>query len=152
MQEIRSWFDGPVALSGSIATGRSILAAQAMGADFAYIGSPFIATEEARASQAYKDCIVASAASDIVYSSHFTGVHGNYLRPSIIAAGMDPDDLPEGDPGAMDIGSGATKAWRDIWGCGQGIGVIDRIHSARNFILRLEQEYQAVRSQICVGQ
>jgi nitronate monooxygenase len=152
MQEIRSWFDGPVALSGSIASGRSILAAQAMGADFAYIGSPFIATEEARASQAYKDCIVASAASDIVYSSHFTGVHGNYLRPSIIAAGMDPDDLPEGDPGAMDFGSGATKAWRDIWGCGQGIGVIDRIHPARDFILGLEQEYQAVRRQICVGQ
>src|SRR3954454_23145093 len=131
VQEIRDWFDGPVILSGAIATGRAILAAQAMGADLGYIGSPFIATEEANAPAEYKQGIVDGRASDIVYSSYFTGVHGNYLRQSIVAAGMDPDDLPEGDLKTMDFagGEGAKKAWRDIWGSGQGIGAIDRVQS-----------------------
>ena len=126
IQEIRQWFDGPLALSGSIATGGSVLAAQAMGADFAYIGSAFIATEEARAVDAYKQCIVDSDSDDIVYSNLFTGVHGNYLRGSVVAAGLDPDHLPESDPSKMDFGGGegAKKAWKDIWGCGQGIGAV----------------------------
>ena len=123
MQEIREWFDGPLALSGSIATGRAILAAQAMGADFAYIGSAFIATEEARAIEGYKQMIVESSSQDIVYSSLFTGVHGNYLRGSIVNAGMDPDKLPESDPSAMNFGGG-RKAWKEIWGSGQGIGIV----------------------------
>ena len=117
IQEIRQWFDGPLALSGSISTGGAVLAAQAMGADFAYIGSAFIATEEARAADAYKQCIVDSDSDDIVYSNLFTGVHGNYLAPSIRAAGMDPEHLPVSDPSAMDFGS--AKAWKEIWGCGQ---------------------------------
>ncbi|MFM2407006.1 MAG: hypothetical protein RL223_4886, partial [Pseudomonadota bacterium] len=125
IQEIRQWFDGPLALSGAIATGGAVLAAQAMGADFAYIGSAFIATDEARASEAYKQCIVDSNSDDIVYSSLFTGVHGNYLKPSIRAAGLDPDHLPESDPSAMNFGGDAARAWKDIWGCGQGIGAID---------------------------
>ena len=127
IQEIRQWFDGPVALSGAIASGSSILAAQAMGADLAYIGSAFIATKEANASEGYKDMIVESNASDILYSNLFTGVHGNYLRPSIVKAGLDPDHLPVSDPSAMNFGSGGNqeaKAWRDIWGCGQGIGAV----------------------------
>ena len=129
VQEIREWFDGPLALSGAIATGDAVLAALAMGADFAYIGSAFIATEEARASDAYKQCIVDSNSDDIVYSSLFTGVHGNYLKPSIRAAGMDPDHLPESDPSKMDFGGGegAKKAWKDIWGCGQGIGAVKAV-------------------------
>ncbi|QNA85445.1 nitronate monooxygenase [Sphingomonas sp. So64.6b] len=142
MQEIRRWFDGPVALSGAIASGGSILAAQAMGADFAYIGSAFIATDEARASDAYKQAVAAGGAADIVYSNLFTGVHGNYLRASVIAAGYDPDRLPESDPSAMNFGSGATKAWRDIWGCGQGIAPIESIVPTRQLVERLQHEYR----------
>ncbi len=146
MQEIRSWFDGPVALSGSIANGAAILAAQAMGADFAYIGSAFIATHEANAQPAYKQAIVDGSAQDIVYSSLFTGVHGNYLRGSISAAGLDPDNLPEGDVKTMDFGSGGNtdkKAWRDIWGSGQGIGAVSAIESVSDRVDRLEVEYRA---------
>jgi nitronate monooxygenase len=149
IQEIRQWFDGPLALSGSIATGGAILAAQAMGADFAYIGSAFIATNEARASEAYKQCIVESNSDDIVYSNLFTGVHGNYLSPSIRAAGMDPDNLPESDPSKMSFGSGTSKAWKDIWGCGQGIGAIDRVQSASDFVAQLQREYDAARKRVC---
>jgi nitronate monooxygenase len=146
IQEIRQWFDGPVALSGSIASGAAILAAQAMGADLAYIGSAFIATKEANAPEAYKQMIVDSTAEDIVYSNLFTGIHGNYLKPSIIAAGMDPDHLPESDPSAMNFGSGGNqeaKAWRDIWGCGQGIGAIHEAPSTADFVRRLTDEYRA---------
>ena len=145
IQEIREWFQGPLALSGSIACGASILSAQAMGADLAYIGSAFIATLEANASERYKQMIVDSASSDIVYSNLFTGVHGNYLKPSIIAAGLDPDNLPEGDLTTMNFGSGGasdTKAWRDIWGCGQGIAAVKSIESAGDLIARLQTEYQ----------
>ena len=148
VQEIRQWFDGPLALSGSIATGGAILAARAMGADFAYIGSPFIATHEANAAPEYKDSIVASRAADIVYSNLFTGVHGNYLRSSIEASGLDPDNLPEGDLKTMNFGGGANKdgglkakAWRDIWGSGQGIGVVDRVESVAERVARLAREY-----------
>ena len=144
MQEIRSWFDGPVALSGAIAHGRSILAAQALGADLAYIGSAFIATQEARAVDGYKDGIVEGRAADIVYSSLFTGVHGNYLRGSIVAAGMDPDNLPEGDLKTMNFGSGGNqdkKAWRDIWGSGQGIGAVAAVQSTADMVARLAAEY-----------
>ena len=144
IQELREWFDGPLALSGSIANGRAVLAAQAMGADLAYIGSMFIATEEANADQAYKQMIVDSSAEDIVYSNLFTGVHGNYLAPSIINAGMDPTNLPESDPSAMDFGSGGNsvkKAWKDIWGCGQGIGAVETIGSAGDAVARLAEEY-----------
>ncbi len=146
MQEIRAWFDGPLALSGAIACGRSILAAQAMGADFAYIGTPFIATNEANAASEYKQAIVDGAAADIVYSSLFTGVHGNYLRASIAAAGLDPDNLPEGDKTQMDFGSGgntAAKAWKDIWGSGQGIGAISSIEPVESRIAALETQYRA---------
>jgi nitronate monooxygenase len=146
VQEVREWFDGPLALSGSIATGGAVLAAQAMGADFAYIGSAFIATHEARASDAYKQCIVDSSSDDIVYSSLFTGVHGNYLKPSIRAAGLDPDHLPESDPSKMNFGGeGAKKAWKDIWGCGQGIGAVKAVVSARELVERLRREYAAAR-------
>lgn len=151
MQEIRQWFDGLVALSGSIACGRSILAAQAMGADFAYIGSPWIATKEANAQQGYKDAIVEGRAADIVYSNLFTGVHGNYLRPSIVAAGMDPDNLPESDPSAMNFGSGGNteaKAWKDIWGSGQGIGAVDAIDSVAERVEKLEAEYNQARQEL----
>ena len=148
IQEIRQWFDGPLALSGSIATGGSVLAAQAMGADFAYIGSAFIATEEARAVDAYKQCIVDSNSDDIVYSNLFTGVHGNYLKPSIVAAGLDPDQLPESDPSKMNFGGDAKKAWKDIWGCGQGIGVIDRVVPTAELVARLSREYQAARARL----
>jgi len=148
VQEIRQWFVGPLALSGSIATGGAILAARAMGADFAYIGSPFIATHEANAAPEYKDSIVASRAADIVYSNLFTGVHGNYLRSSIEASGLDPDNLPEGDLKTMNFGGGANKdggskakAWRDIWGSGQGIGVVDRVESVAERVARLAREY-----------
>ena len=152
VQEIRQWFAGPLALSGAIATGDAILAAQAMGADLAYIGSPFIATEEANAVDAYKQGIVAGRASDIVYSSLFTGVHGNYLRQSIEAAGLDPDNLPEGDLKTMDFGTGngaKAKAWRDIWGSGQGIGAVDAIEPAATRIARLAEQYAAARARLC---
>ena len=151
VQEIRQWFDGPLALSGSIATGGAVLAAQAMGADFAYIGSAFIATHEARASDAYKQAIVDGNSDDIVYSSLFTGVHGNYLKPSIIAAGMDPDNLPEGDVKTMNFASGEgskAKAWKDIWGCGQGIGAVTEITNTAALVARLRREYDAARSRI----
>ncbi|MEY2653309.1 MAG: hypothetical protein RLZZ524_336, partial [Pseudomonadota bacterium] len=151
IQEIRQWFDGPLALSGSIASGGAVLAAQAMGADLAYIGSAFIATDEARASDAYKQCIVDSNSDDIVYSNLFTGVHGNYLKPSIRAAGMDPDALPEADPSKMNFGGDAKKAWKDIWGCGQGIGAIDRISPAAELVQRLADEYEVARRRLCLG-
>ncbi|RXD06899.1 nitronate monooxygenase [Sphingomonas sp. UV9] len=153
VQEVRQWFDGPLALSGSIATGDAVLAAQAMGADFGYIGSPFIATTEANADQAYKDGIVAGRASDIVYSNLFTGVHGNYLRASIVAAGMDPDALPEGDLKTMDFGGGngsKPKAWRDIWGSGQGIGAVTEIETVALRVDRLEREYRAARARLAL--
>ncbi|MFY3384511.1 NAD(P)H-dependent flavin oxidoreductase [Paracidovorax sp. MALMAid1276] len=148
IQEIRQWFDGPVALSGSIASGDAVLAAQAMGADFAYIGSAFIATEEARASDEYKQAIVQGTSDDIVYSNLFTGVHGNYLAPSIRAAGMDPDNLPESDPSKMNFGGDAKKAWKDIWGCGQGIGAIDAVTRTADLVARLRSEYQAARARL----
>ncbi|MBB4183827.1 nitronate monooxygenase [Sinorhizobium terangae] len=153
VQEIRAWFDGPLLLSGAIATGGAILAAEAMGADMAYIGSPFIATEEARASNAYKRMIVDSSAADIVYSNYFTGIHGNYLKPSISAAGMDPDSLPEADPSKMDFGSAAegAKVWKDIWGCGQGIGAIREIATVAQLVDRLEREYDAARTRLGFG-
>lgn len=155
VQEIREWFDGPLALSGAIATGQGVLAAQAMGADFAYIGSAFIATEEARAAQAYKQMICASSSQDIVYSNLFTGVHGNYLKGSIVASGMDPDHLPSADPSQMNFGSSADgeasakKAWKDIWGCGQGIGAVKQVLPTRELVARLRREYQAARSKLC---
>ena len=151
IQEIREWFDGPLALSGSIATGDAVLAAQAMGADFAYIGSAFIATEEARAAEGYKQMITESASSDIVYSNLFTGVHGNYLRPSIVRAGMDPDNLPTSDPSAMNFGSGGNtdaKAWKDIWGCGQGIGAVKEVLPAGELVARLKREYDAAKARV----
>ncbi|WP_293877343.1 MULTISPECIES: nitronate monooxygenase family protein [unclassified Sphingomonas] len=151
VQEIRQWFDGPLALSGSIATGGAVLAAQATGADFAYIGSPFIATTEANAAEEYKASIVASRASDIVYSNLFTGVHGNYLRSSIEASGLDPDNLPEGDLKTMNFGGGngsKAKAWRDIWGSGQGIGVVDRVESVADRVARLAAEYAAAKARL----
>lgn len=151
MQEIRSWFDGPVALSGSIAHGRSVLAAQAMGADFAYIGSPWIATKEANADEAYKQSVVDSKAGDIVYTNLFTGVHGNYLRSSIESAGLDPDNLPQSDPSAMNFGSGGNskaKAWKDIWGSGQGVGMVDAVDSVADRVDRLEREYEAARADL----
>lgn len=152
IQEIRQWFDGPVALSGAIATGRAVLAAQAMGADFAYIGSAFIATQEARAADAYKDCIVASASDDIVYSNLFTGVHGNYLKPSVVAAGLDPENLPTADPSKMNFGSDSAKAWKDIWGCGQGIGAVRAVLPARELVERLAREYTEARAALLGGQ
>lgn len=151
IQEIRQWFDGPLLLSGSISRGDSILAAQAMGADLAYLGSTFIATTEANAAQDYKQCLVDSSAEDIVYSNLFTGVHGNYLKPSIIAAGLNPNDLPESDPSKMDFGSGGNsdkKAWKDIWGCGQGIGAITAIQPAADVVARLSREYKAAKARL----
>lgn len=150
VQEIREWFDGPLLLAGAIATGGAVLAAQAVGADMAYIGSPFIATEEARASEAYKQAIVEGAAADIVYSNFFTGVHGNYLKPSIRAAGMDPDRLPEADPSKMDFEKATTgaKAWKDIWGSGQGIGAVKAIEPVAGLIDRLEAEYHRARARL----
>ncbi len=150
IQEIRQWFDGPLALSGSIASGGAILAAQAMGADFAYIGSAFIATHEARAIDAYKQAIVEGNSDDIVYSNLFTGVHGNYLAPSIRAAGLDPDNLPESDPSKMNFGGDAKKAWKDIWGCGQGIGSITEVTSTAELVARLRREYQQARERLAL--
>ncbi|MGX6648189.1 NAD(P)H-dependent flavin oxidoreductase [Maricaulaceae bacterium MS644] len=149
MAEIREFFDGPVALSGSISTGGGVLAAQAMGADYAYIGSAFIATDEARASEEYKQGIVDGRAEDIVYSSLFTGVSGNYLKRSIQNAGLDPDNLPESDPSAMNFGSGgAAKAWKDIWGSGQGIGSIKKIQGAGAYVHQLQAEYEAAKARV----
>ena len=149
IQEIREWFDGPLALSGAIATGGGVLAARAMGADFAYIGSAFIATDEARASDAYKQAIVAGTSDDIVYSNLFTGVHGNYLRASIVAAGLDPEHLPQSDPTQMNFAGGATKAWKDIWGSGQGIGAVHAVVSTAELVARLRREYAAARAVVC---
>ena len=148
IQEIRQWFDGPIALSGAISTGGAVLAAQAMGADFGYIGSAFIATTEARASDAYKQAIVDSNSDDIVYSNLFTGVHGNYLAPSIRAAGMDPENLPVSDPSAMNFGGDKSKAWKDIWGCGQGIGAIDKVQSTADYVAQLRREYAAAKARL----
>lgn len=148
IQEIRQWFDGPLALSGAIASGGAVLAAQAMGADFAYIGSAFIATEEARASDAYKQAIVEGNSDDIVYSNLFTGVHGNYLAPSIRAAGLDPQNLPESDPSQMDFGGATSKVWKDIWGCGQGIGAVAAVTSVAERVAQLRSEYQAARARL----
>lgn len=148
VQEIRQWFDGPLALSGSIATGGAVLAAQAMGADFAYIGSAFIATDEARAVEAYKQAIVEGNSDDVVYSNLFTGVHGNYLAPSIRAAGLDPENLPESDPSKMNFGGGAQKAWKDIWGCGQGIGAVDKVQPTAELVARLKHEYAEAKASL----
>jgi nitronate monooxygenase len=155
VSEIREWFDGPLALSGAIATGGAVLAAQAMGADFGYIGSAFIATKEARAADGYKDMIAASAGDDIVYTNLFTGVHGNYLRPSVVAAGLDPENLPTSDPSKMNFGSGGNtkaKAWKDIWGCGQGIGAVKGIPSAGELVARLKREYDAALTNLTAVQ
>ena len=155
IQDIRKFFDGPIALSGSMATGGSIAAAQAMGADLGYMGSAFIACDEANAVDGYKDMIVESDAKDIIYSNLFTGVHGNYLAPSIAQAGLDPNDLPESDPSAMNFGSGGNqeaKAWKDIWGCGQGIGPVDKRMSTGEFVDRLEAEYKEAISALNQGQ
>ncbi|RAK62535.1 NAD(P)H-dependent flavin oxidoreductase [Phenylobacterium kunshanense] len=153
VQEIREWFDGPIALSGSIANGHAILGAQAMGADLAYAGSMFIATQEANADPAYKQMIVESAADDIIYSNLFTGVHGNYLAPSIIAAGLDPNALPESDPSKMNFGSGGnqkSKAWRDIWGCGQGIGAVKDVPTVAELVARLSAEYEEAKAELAL--
>ncbi|HEX4761211.1 MAG TPA: nitronate monooxygenase family protein [Sphingomicrobium sp.] len=152
IQEIRLWFDGPLILSGAIASGNSVLAAEAAGADLAYVGSPFIATEEANAPEAYKQAIVESGAADIVYTDLFTGVHGNYLRSSIVNAGLDPENLAGVDPTAMKFGSegsAKSKAWRDIWGSGQGIGVIDRVRPAGDYVDLLAEQYAAAKARLC---
>ncbi|KNZ32092.1 MAG: 2-nitropropane dioxygenase [Methylibium sp. NZG] len=151
IQEIRQWFDGPLALSGAIASGGAVLAAQAMGADFGYIGSAFIATEEARAADGYKQMIVASNSDDIVYSNLFTGVHGNYLKGSIRNAGLDPDNLAVSDPSKMNFGGASTKAWKDIWGCGQGIGAVDKVVPTRELVARLRREYDAAKQRLMAG-
>ena len=151
IQDIPQWVAGPLALSGAIASGGARRAAQAMGSDFAYIGSDFIATEEARASQSYKQAVVECDSDDIVYTNLFTGVHGNYLAPSIRAAGMDPANLPESDPSKMNFGGDtAAKAWKDIWGCGQGIGAIDKVQKAGDFIAQLRREYDEAKKRLCV--
>ncbi|RUM27566.1 nitronate monooxygenase [Rhizobium vallis] len=152
IQEIREWFEGPLLLAGAISTGGAILSAQAMGADMAYIGSPFIATQEARAADAYKQAIVEGAAGDIVYSNYFTGIHGNYLKPSIVAAGMDPDNLPAADPSKMDFeqATGGAKAWKDIWGSGQGISAIKAVEPVAKLVDRLEAEYKAARARLAL--
>ena len=154
IQEIRQWFNGPVALSGAIATGGAVLAAQAMGADFGYIGSAFIATKEANAADGYKQMIVDGTADDIVYTNLFTGVHGNYLKPAIVAAGMDPNKLPAGDVSQMSFGSGGSskqKAWKDIWGCGQGIGAVKSVETVATFVDRLAAEYEAARARLGIS-
>lgn len=147
--ETRAWFDGPILCSGAISTGGGVLAAQAMGADYAYIGSAFIATAEARCDQAYKQGIVEGSAEDIVYTNLFTGVHGNYLKASITAAGLDPDNLPESDPSAMNFGGSDAKAWKDIWGSGQGIGSVKSVQSAADYIDQLAAEYAAAKARVC---
>ena len=149
IQETRQWFNGPLFLSGSIASGDSILAAQAMGADGGYIGSAFIATDEARASEAYKQGVADGRADDIVYTNLFTGIHGNYLKGSIKAAGLDPDNLPESDPSKMNFGSTDAKAWKDIWGCGQGIGAIDKVQPAGKLIDQFVAQYEAAKARVC---
>jgi nitronate monooxygenase len=155
VQEIREWFGGPIALSGAIASGGAILAAQAMGADLAYIGSAFIATHEARAVDGYKEMITSSDSDDIVYSNFYTGIHGNYLKGSIKNAGMDPDNLPVSDPSKMNFSTGeganAAKAWRDIWGCGQGIGAIHEVMSAADMVARFKREYAEAKARLCAG-
>lgn len=153
VQEIREWFDGPLLLAGAIANGGSILAAEAMGADMAYIGSPFIATREARATEAYKQAIVEAHANDIVYSNYFTGVHGNYLKASIVASGLDPDNLPVADPSKMDFAAASTgaKAWKDIWGAGQGVGAVKAIEPVSALVNRLAQEYAAAKQRVCAS-
>ena len=151
IQETREWFDGPIALSGCIARGDSVLAAQAMGADFAYVGSAFIATKEANAVPEYKNMVVESGANDIVYSNYFTGVHGNYLKPSIAAAGLDPNDLPEGDISAMNKltdGDSDAKAWKDIWGCGQGIGAVNKVQTVAERVEQMKEEYMAAKKRL----
>jgi nitronate monooxygenase len=148
IQEIRQWFDGPLALSGAIASGAGVLAAQAMGADLAYIGSAFIATEEARASDAYKQAILDADSDDIVYSNLFTGVHGNYLARSIRNAGLDPLNLPHGDPTQMNFSGDKARAWKDIWGCGQGIGAISQVQSTAGFVAQLQSEYVHARERL----
>ncbi len=155
VQEVREWFDGPLVLSGSIASGGAVLAAQAMGADFAYIGSAFIATHEARAVDGYKQMITQSNSDDIVYSNFYTGIHGNYLKGSIRNSGMDPDNLPESDPSKMNFGGGdatdanAAKAWKDIWGCGQGIGAIKEITSTADMVAKFKREYAEAKARVC---
>lgn len=152
IHEIRRWFDGPLALSGAIATGEAVLAAQAMGADLAYVGSAFIATHEARASDEYKEAIVSSSAADIVYSNLFTGIHGNYLRSSIVAAGLDPDNLPQPGADAMNFQSSTgAKAWRDIWGSGQGVGAVDNVMPAAELVAKLSEEYRAAKARVCAS-
>jgi nitronate monooxygenase len=153
VQEIRQWFDGPLALSGAIATGRAVLAARAMGADLAYIGSAFIATEEANAVPAYKQMVCDSSSEDIVYSNLFTGVHGNYLKGSIRQAGLDPEALAQSDPSKMDFGAAISggKAWKDIWGCGQGIGAVQQVVPAGAVVARLAREFDEARQQLCGG-
>jgi nitronate monooxygenase len=153
VQEIREWFEGPLLLSGAIATGSAVLAARAMGADMAYIGSPFIATKEARAVDDYKEMIVQSGASDIVYSNYFTGIPGNYLKPSITKAGMDPDNLPVADPTKMnfDEATAGPKAWKEIWGCGQGIGAVKEVVPTRALVDRLASEYGEAKARLCAG-
>lgn len=151
IQEVREWFDGPVLLSGAISTGQSVLAAQVMGADLAYMGSSFIATKEANADPAYKQALVDFAAGDIVYTNLFTGVHGNYLKPSIVAAGLDPDNLPESEPSKMNFGSGSSskaKAWKDIWGCGQGINAIKEVHATGDLVAKLKAEYEVAKAEV----
>ncbi|HET9627409.1 MAG TPA: nitronate monooxygenase family protein [Kofleriaceae bacterium] len=148
VEEIRQWWDGPLLLSGAISNGRSVLAAQVIGADLAYVGSAFIATQEAVATDAYKQALVDSSAADIVYTNLFTGVLGNYLKPSIVAAGLDPDNLPTSDPSKMNFGGDSTKAWRDIWGCGQGIGAIHEVPSAGALVDRLAREYAAAKQRL----
>ena len=151
VQEIREWFDGPLLLAGAIGTGGGILAVEAMGADMAYIGTPFIATEEARAADAYKQMIADSKAADIVYSNYFTGIHGNYLKGSILASGMDPENLPVADPSKMDFEKATTgaKAWKDIWGAGQGVGSVKEVVPVAQLVDRLEEEYIAARQRLC---
>ena len=144
--EIRKFYDGPIALSGAITSGAAVLAAQALGADFAYVGTRFIASAEAHAAAAYKQAILAAKAADVVYTPYFTGVHGNYLKQSIVAAGLDPDKLPERDKSAMDFGAGAAKAWKDIWGAGQGVGTIDDVRPAAEIVARMKEEYRAAQA------
>ena len=151
LQEIRAWFEGPLILSGAIANGGSVLAAQAAGADLAYVGSSFIATDEANAPTEYKQAIIESKAADVIYTDVFTGVHGNYLRSSIVGAGLDPDNLGAVDPTAMKFGSegsARTKAWRDIWGSGQGIGIVDRIRPTAEFVDLLAEQYEAAKARL----